>query len=62
MVTRRRLTRAAKIAIYLANEVNFKTGRIIYGSSFGEIPATASILKSIKDKIPMAIMEREREE
>lgn len=49
MVTRRRLTRAAKIAIYLANEVNFKTGRIIYGSSFGEIPATASILKSIKD-------------
>ncbi len=50
MVTRRRLTRAAKIAIYLANAVNFTTGRIVYGSSFGEIPATASILKSIKDK------------
>jgi len=49
MVTRRRLTRAAKIAIYLANAVNFKVGRIVYGSSFGEIPATASILKSIKN-------------
>jgi hypothetical protein len=49
MVTRRRLTRAAKIAIYLADAVNFKVGRIIYGSSFGEIPATANILKSIKD-------------
>ena len=48
MVTRRRLTRAAKIAIYLANAVDFKIGRIVYGSSFGEIPATASILKSIK--------------
>lgn len=50
MVQRRRLTRAAKIAIYLANEVEFKTGRILYGSSFGEIPATASILNCIKDK------------
>jgi len=50
MVTRRRLTRAAKIAIYLANEVDFKIGRVVYGSGFGEIPATASILKSIKDK------------
>jgi len=49
MVTRRRLTRGAKIAIYLANAVDFKTGRIVYGSSFGEIPATANILKSIKD-------------
>jgi hypothetical protein len=50
MVTRRRLTRAAKIAIYLADAVNFKVGRIIYGSSFGEIPATANILRNIKDK------------
>jgi len=49
MVTRRRLTRAAKIAIFLANAVDFKVGRVIYGSGFGEIPATASILKSIKD-------------
>ncbi len=50
MVTRRRLTRSAKIAVYLASEVSFTNGRIIYGSSFGEIPATANILKSIRDK------------
>jgi hypothetical protein len=50
MVTRRRLTRSAKIAVYLASQVSFKKGRIIYGSSFGEIPATANILKSIKEK------------
>lgn len=50
MMTRRRLTRAAKIAIYLANEVSFDQGRIIYGSSFGELPATANILNSIMQK------------
>jgi len=50
MVTRRRLTRSAKVAVYLASQVSFTNGRIIYGSSFGEIPATAYILKSIKDK------------
>jgi len=50
MMTRRRLTRAAKIAIYLANEVSFDKGRIIYGSSFGELPATANILNSITQK------------
>lgn len=47
MLTRRRLTRAAKIAIYLANEVDFTKGRIIYGSSFGELPTTANILNAI---------------
>jgi len=50
MVQRRRLTRASKIAIYLANEVEFDNGRIVYGSSFGEIPATANILNSIKEE------------
>jgi len=50
MVTRRRLTRASKIAIYLAHKVDFKIGRIMYGSSFSEMPATANILKRIKDK------------
>jgi len=47
MMTRRRLTRAAKIAIYLADQVNFEKGRIIYGSSFGELQATAAILEAI---------------
>lgn len=47
MLIRRRLTRAAKIAIYLANQVSFVNGRIVYGSSFGELDVTANILHSI---------------
>lgn len=47
MITRRRLTRAAKIAIYLADKVSFANGRIVYGSSFGELGVTAKILNSI---------------
>jgi hypothetical protein len=54
MIQRRRLTRAAKIAIYLADKVGFKSGKIVHGSSFGEIPATASILKSIKDGVSIS--------
>lgn len=54
MLFRRRLTRAAKIAIYLADQVSFKRGRIIYGSSFGELPSTASILNSINDGEPIS--------
>lgn len=50
MIIRRRLTRAAKIAIFLADKVHFTQGRIVYGSSFGELSATASILTSIADK------------
>ena len=50
MVTRRRLTRAAKIAVYLADKVNFTKGRIVYGNNFGELNATAHILNAIKDK------------
>jgi len=54
MVVRRRLTRAAKIAIYLADKVSFTNGRIIYGSSFGELSATANILNSIYSKEPIS--------
>ncbi len=50
MITRRRLTRAAKIAIYLADKVSFANGRILYGSSFGELGVTAKILNSINCK------------
>ncbi len=50
MVTRRRLTRASKIVIYLSDKVSFENGRIIYGSSFGELNATANILNSINDQ------------
>lgn len=50
MIIRRRLTRAAKIAIYLADKVSFTSGRIVYGSSFGELGVTAKILHSIHAK------------
>jgi len=50
MVTRRRLTRAAKIAIYLANEVDYSDERIVFGSSFGELLATQTILNSISEE------------
>jgi hypothetical protein len=47
MVVRRRLTRAAKIALYLANKIDTDDTRIVYGSSFGELDITAKILGSI---------------
>jgi len=50
MMMRRRLTRAAKIAIYLTDAVNFKTGRIVYGNNFGEPLVSANILDSILNK------------
>ena len=54
MVQRRRLTRAAKIVLFLADKISFEKGRIVYGSSFGEIPSTANILNSIKDNEPIS--------
>jgi len=54
MVTRRRLTRAAKIAIYLASETNFEEGRIVYGNSYAELDSSAKILNSINNKEPIS--------
>lgn len=50
MVFRRRLTRASKLIIELLNLVKFGKGRIIYGSAYGELPATANILNAILNK------------
>jgi len=50
MTLRRRLTRAAKIVIKLQEMVGFSQGRVICGSSYGDLGVTASILKAIKDK------------
>ncbi len=54
MVLRRRLTRASKIAVFLANQIGINNERIIFGSSFGELPATANILNSILNKEPIS--------
>jgi len=50
MVTRRRLTKSAKIAIYLSSQINSKNERIVYGNAYGELKSTQSILSSINAK------------
>jgi hypothetical protein len=50
MVTRRRLTKSAKIAIYLDSQIKVDKQRIIFGSSYGELKSTQSILSSINSK------------
>ena len=47
MVLRRRLTRAAKIFVFLAHKCQFSQGKIVYGSAYGEVDTTASILQAI---------------
>lgn len=55
MMTRRRLTKAAKIAVELLNSVeHFEGGRIICGSAFGELETTANILNAIKNEQPLS--------
>ncbi|WP_041958808.1 beta-ketoacyl synthase chain length factor [Sulfurospirillum arsenophilum] len=55
MMVRRRLTKAAKIAVELLNSVeHFEGGRILCGSAFGELETTANILNAIKDEQPLS--------
>lgn len=49
MMIRRRLSRNSKILINLANECEFTTGSMIYGSAYGEVLDTVNILKSIQN-------------
>lgn len=50
MMLRRRLTRGAKIAVYLASSVGHNKERIVFGSAYGEVQATVDILNSITNK------------
>lgn len=50
MAIRRRLTRAAKIAMYLTSQIDYNNERIVYGSSYGELQATENILNTINEK------------
>ncbi len=54
MMIRRRLTRNAKIMLYLADKCGFEGGKIVYGSAFGELQPTAEITNSIFNKIPIS--------
>ncbi len=49
MIIRRRLTRASKLIIELMSNVNFKEGRIIFGTSYGELLSTSNILNAISN-------------
>lgn len=50
MMLRRRLTRNAKIMLYLADKCGFKNGKIVYGSGYGELQATVGITDAILHK------------
>ncbi len=50
MILRRRLSRASKILINLAHKCEYKTGVMVYGSAYGELIDTVSILESIKSE------------
>ena len=50
MMIRRRLSRSSKILVYLADACAFTQGTMVYGSAYGEILDTASILESIRDE------------
>lgn len=54
MVIRRRLSRASKIALYLSSKVSYTDERIVFGSSYGELPSTENILNSISKKEPIS--------
>jgi len=54
MMMRRRLTRNAKIMLYLADSCGFRNGKIIYGSAFGELGATVGITDAILNKTPIS--------
>lgn len=47
MIIRRRLTRNAKIMLYIADKCAFDGGKIVYASAFGELQSTVGITDAI---------------
>jgi len=47
MMIRRRLTRNAKIMLYIADRCGFEGGKIVYASAFGELQSTVGITDAI---------------
>lgn len=54
MMVRRRLTRASKVVIELKDLVGFEDGRVICGSTYGELEVSTNILKAIKKNEPIS--------
>jgi len=49
MMARRRLTRNAKVMLYLSDKCGFNNGKIVYGSCFSELEETAKIANAVLD-------------
>ena len=54
MMLRRRLTRASRIMVYLADACSFSDGAVVYGSAYGEMQATADIVGAIDAGEPIS--------
>jgi len=54
MMLRRRLTRASRIMVYLADTCDFRDGAVVYGSAYGEMQATADIVGAIDANEPIS--------
>jgi len=54
MMLRRRLTRNAKIMLYIADKCEFTGGKIVYGSAFGELQSTVGITDAILNATPIS--------
>ena len=54
MMLRRRLTRASRIMVYLADACDFRDGAVVYGSAYGEMQATADIVGAIDADEPIS--------
>lgn len=49
MMMRRRLTRNAKVMLYLSDKCGFNDGKVVYGSCFSELEETAKIANAVLD-------------
>jgi len=54
MMLRRRLTRNAKIMLYLADKCGYKGENVVYGSAYGELQATVGITNAIAQNTPIS--------
>jgi len=54
MMLRRRLTRNAKIMLYIADKCEFSGGKIVYASAFGELQSTVGITDAILNDTPIS--------
>jgi len=54
MMLRRRLTRGARVMVYLADACGFSDGAVVYGSAYGEMQATADIVGAIDANEPIS--------